>query len=67
MTDIEKIKKRIELAQEAFDMVKLNANADRKLSHDAHMNGHYTKSLQELEAVINSHKTHLVRLEAIGR
>ena len=67
MTEIEKAADRVKVASEALAAVKVVATQDRKLSHDKHTNGHYTKALQELELIVISHKAYLTRLTAIGR
>jgi hypothetical protein len=67
MTDLEKAAERVKVASEALAAVQVAAVQDRKLSHDRHTNGHYTKALQELEAIVNSNKLYLTRLTAIGR
>lgn len=67
MTDLEKVQERLDNAKEAFEFVQLAANTDRKLSHDKHMNGHYTKALDELRRVVEAESAMLVRIKAIGR
>lgn len=63
-TDLEKITERVRIAKEAFDGLQHAANQDRKLSKDKHMNGHYTKALDELNRVISSETALLERAQA---
>jgi hypothetical protein len=67
MTALEIAKRRVELAKDALDFVKDAANQDRKLTHEKHINGHYTKALQELESVLNGAQAYLKRVEVLGR
>lgn len=54
MTETEKNQKRIALVTDAIDIVRDCANQERKILHEKSVNGHYTKALQELDAI----KTH---------
>lgn len=51
MNTLEKAKEQLKIATETFEYVQHQANHDRKLTKDGHMNGHYVKALQELEKV----------------
>lgn len=51
MNTLEKAQEQLKIAAETFDYVQHQANHDRKLTKDGHMNGHYVKALQELEKV----------------
>ena len=67
MTDLEKVQQRLTNAKEALEFVQLAANADRKLSHDKHMNGHYSKAIDELSRVVATEQAMLVRVKTLGR
>ena len=67
MTDLEKLEARIEATEAAILATRTAANTDRKLSHDKHMNGHFTKALTELSDIHTGLKSQQVRLRAIGR
>jgi hypothetical protein len=58
MTELEKVKQQLMLADVAFGNLQETANHDRKLTKDGKMNGHYVKALQELDKV----KKHFVDL-----
>ena len=67
MTELEIAKRRVELAKDALDFVKDAANQERKLTHEKHVNGHYTKAMQELESILFGAQAYLKRLEILGR
>lgn len=67
MTDLEKLDARIEAVDTAIASVKIAMGVDRKMSHDKHTNGHFTKALQELVSVQAQLNALRVRVEAVGR
>ena len=67
MTEIEKFEERLTALTEAIEAVRHAATVDRKMSHDKHPSGHFTKALTELEGLRNSIQAHKKRFEAIGR
>jgi hypothetical protein len=67
MTDLEKLEARIEAVDTAIANVKMAMGVDRKLSHDKHPSGHYTKALAELMTIQSSLNNLRVRLIAVGR
>ncbi len=67
MTDLEKLSQRIEAVEQAIIVVQHAANIDRKMSHDKHMNGHFTKALTELDSIRTGLKTLKIRMETVGR
>lgn len=67
MTEIEKFDQRLQAIDNAINSVQNAANVDRKMSHDKHYNGHFTKALTELTSVKNSISLLKRRYEAIGR
>lgn len=67
MTEIEKFNERIEAVEQAIAAVQHAATVDRKMSHDKHYNGHFTKALSELTMVRDAVKSHKTRFEAVGR
>jgi hypothetical protein len=67
MTEIEKFDQRIEALEQAITAVQHAATVDRKMSHDKHYNGHFTKALTELVSVRDAVKAHKIRFEAVGR
>ena len=64
MTNLEKAQEQLKIASETFSYVQLHANLDRKMTKDGHMNGHYTKALQELEKVVRHAEDLVHRAEA---
>jgi hypothetical protein len=67
MTELEKLEARIEAVNTAIDATKMALGVDRKMSHDKHPSGHYTKALTELTDIqtgLNALKTRMI---AIGR
>lgn len=67
MTDLEKLEARIEAVNTAIASVKTALSVDRKMSHDKHPSGHYTKALAELMTIQSSLSTLKIRLQAVGR
>jgi hypothetical protein len=67
MTDLEKLEARIEAVDTAVASVKMAPGVDRKLSHDKHPSGHYTKALAELMTIQSNLNNLRVRLIAVGR
>ena len=64
MNTLEKAQEQYNAAKETFEYVQHAANQDRKLTKDAHMNGHYVKALQELEKVKKHYEDLVHRAEA---
>lgn len=64
MNTLEKVQEQLKTAKETFDYVQHQANHDRKLAKDGHMNGHYVKALQELEKVTKHYEDLVHRAEA---
>lgn len=67
ITELEKLEARIEAVNTAIANVKVAMNVDRKLSHDKHTNGHFTKALQELTSVQSQLAVLKVRMVSVGR
>jgi hypothetical protein len=67
MTEIEKLEARIEATDTAIANVRMAMGVDRKLSHDKHTNGHFTKALDELTSVRSQLSNLKVRVETVGR
>lgn len=67
MTEIEKLNERIAAIEEAIVAVKHAATVDRKMSHDKHPSGHFTKALTELDSIKSGLSALKKRHEAIGR
>lgn len=67
MTELEKAQKRLQLVNDAIEFVRDCGNQDRKLGHDKHMEGHYTKALQQLDIYRSSAEVFLKRVETVGR
>jgi hypothetical protein len=67
MTDLEKLEARIEAVDTAIASVKMAMGVDRKLSHDKHPQGHFTKALQELVSVQTQLNALRTRMIAVGR
>jgi hypothetical protein len=67
MTDLEKLEARIEAVDTAIAGVKMAMGVDRKMSHDKHHNGHYTKALTELTDIQTGLNLLRVRMKAVGR
>jgi hypothetical protein len=67
MTDLEKLEARIEAVDTAIAATKMAMGVDRKLGHDKHPNGHYTKALTELTDIQTSLNALRIRLITVGR
>jgi hypothetical protein len=67
MTDLEKLEARIEAVDTAIAATKMAMGVDRKLGHDKHPNGHYTKALTELTDIQTSLYALRVRMITVGR
>jgi hypothetical protein len=67
MTDLEKLEARIEAVDTAIASVKMALGVDRKLSHEKHPSGHFTKALAELMTVQSSLNALRIRMIAVGR
>jgi len=67
MTELEKLQARSEAVDRAIDTVKIAMNLDRKLSHDKHTNGHFTKALTELTDIQSSLNALQIRMKTLGR
>ena len=67
MTDLEKLEARVEAVDTAIAATKMAMGVDRKLGHDKHPNGHYTRALTELTDIQTSLNALRIRLIAVGR
>lgn len=67
MNEIEKFNARIEASEAAIVAIQHAAVVDRKMGHDKHYNGHFTKALQELTMARDAVSAHKKRFEAVGR
>jgi hypothetical protein len=67
MTDLEKLEARIEAVDTAIAATKMAMGVDRKMSHDKHPNGHFTKALAELMTIQSSLNASRIRMIAVGR
>lgn len=67
MTEVEKLNERLEAIEQAILVTQHAATVDRKLSHDKHSNGHFTKALDELVKVKSSLQALRTRVETVGR
>ena len=67
MTDLEKLEARIEAVDTAIAATKMAMGVDRKMSHDKHTNGHFTKALDELTSIRSQLSNLKVRVETVGR
>jgi len=67
MTEVEKLEARIEAIDTAIASVKMAMGVDRKLSHDKHPSGHFTKALAELMTIQSSLNALRIRTIAVGR
>jgi len=67
MTDLEKLEARIEAIDTAIASVKMAMGVDRKMGHDKHPNGHYTKALTELTDIRTGLHLLQVRMLTVGR
>lgn len=67
MTEVEKLETRIEAIDAAIASTKAAMTVDRKLSHDKHTSGHFTKALDELTSIRSQLSNLKVRVETVGR
>ena len=67
MTEIEKFDARIKALEEALAAVQHAAVVDRKMGHDKHYNGHFTKALDELTTARDAVSAHKKRFEIVGQ
>jgi hypothetical protein len=67
MTDLEKLEARIEAVNATIASVKTAMSVDRKMSHDKHPSGHYTKALTELVDIQTGLNGLRIRMIAVGR
>ena len=67
MTDLEKLEARIEAVNTAIEATKQAMTVDRKMSHDKHQSGHYTKALTELTDIQTSLNNLRTRMITVGR
>lgn len=67
MTDLEKLETRIEAVDTAIANVKMAMGVERKMSHDKHPNGHYTKALTELVSIQTQLNALRIRMLAVNR
>lgn len=67
MTDLEKLNERLSAVEAAISATQHAASVDRKLSHDKHLSGHFTKALTELDSLRNSLKSLIKRAETVNQ
>ena len=67
MTEVEKLEARIEATDTAIANVRMAMGVDRKMSHDKHTNGHFTKALDELTSIRSQLSNLKIRVETVGR
>jgi hypothetical protein len=67
MTEVEKLEARIESLDAAIAATKTAMSVDRKMSHDKHPSGHFTKALAELMTMQSNLKLLKIRVETVGR
>jgi hypothetical protein len=67
MTEVEKLEARIESLDAAIAATKTAMGVDRKMSHDKHPSGHFTKALAELMTMQSNLKLLKIRVETVGR
>lgn len=67
MTELEKLEARIEAVDTAIASVKMAMGVDRKMGHDKHPSGHFTKALAELMSLQSQLNALRVRLQTVGR
>ena len=67
MTEIEKLDARISTINLAIDAVNAALVVDRKLSHEKHPSGHFTKAINALLLARGGLSALKIRLETIGR
>lgn len=67
MTELQKLQERLESINEAITATQHASSVDRKLSHDKHYSGHFTKALTELSHLKTGVESLIKRHETIGR
>lgn len=67
MNELDKLIERSTAVDAAIAATQHAASVDRKMSHDKHTNGHFTKALTELTSLKNQLELLRRRAEAIGR
>lgn len=67
MTEVEKLEARIVAVDQAIEAVRHALSVDRKMGHDKHPSGHFTKALSELDSVRTQLSALKVRVETVGR
>ena len=67
MTELEKLKARIETTDAAIASVKIAMSVDQTLTHDKHPNAGFTKALCELTSIRSQLKNLKLRMETVGR
>ena len=67
MTDLEKLEARIEAVDTAIAAAKMAMGVDRKMSHEKHIDGHYTRALTELVDIQTRLNALRIRIIAVGR
>ena len=67
MTDLEKLEARLAATTAAIEATKHATVINRKLSHDRHENGHFTKALTELTDMQTGLNNLIARYKAVGR
>lgn len=67
MTEIEKLNERLESIEQAITATQHAASVDRKLSHDKHLSGHFTKALTELTTLKTGLQALIKRYETVGK
>lgn len=67
MNEIEKLEARIEATDTAIATVRMAMGVDRKLSHDKHTNGLFTKALDELTSIRSQLSNLKVRVETLNK
>lgn len=65
MNELERAKKKLELVNDAIEFLKDCGNQDRKVGGDKHMDGHYTKALQQLDVYRSRAEVMVHRIEAL--
>lgn len=67
MTEIEKLQARIDALEAAIAAIQHASVVDRKMSHDKHVNGHFTTAMTAMIGLSTSLRAKMIRIQAIGR
>lgn len=67
MNELEKLEARLNATNAAIEATKHATVINRKMSHDRHENGHFTKALTELTDMQTSLTNMIARYNAVGR